>query len=105
MRTQTANFTLGDIVRHHHKQYRGIVIDVDPEFDGPEEWYAASSDSRPPREQPWYSLLVDESEQVAYVAEENLEPDDTEEPVSHPAMAGLIGEFHHGRYTVHQTLN
>lgn len=105
MNTQMAKFALGDIVLHRDHDYRGVVVDVDPEFEGPEEWYRAAADERPERSQPWYSLLVDNSEQVAYVAEENLETDASEEPVHHPAMANLLGELHHGRYTVNQTLN
>ena len=105
MLAQIANFTLGDIVWHRQKHYRGVIVDVDPEFDGPEGWYEAAADQRPPRQQPWYSLLVDNSEQVAYVAEEYLEADRSEEPVHHPAMATFVGELHHGRYTVNQTLN
>ncbi|HKJ70360.1 MAG TPA: heat shock protein HspQ [Gammaproteobacteria bacterium] len=105
MRAQTAHFTLGDIVWHSGNDYRGVIVDVDPEFEGPEDWYADASAQRPQRHQPWYSLLVDNSEHVAYVAEENLEADESEEPVNHPAMASFLGELHHGRYTVHQTLN
>lgn len=105
MHAQTAEFALGDIVWHSQKAYRGVIVDVDPQFEGPEQWYEAAPEERPQRYQPWYSLLVDNSEQVAYVAEEYLEADPSEEPVNHPAMANFLGELHHGRYTVNQTLN
>ena len=105
MHAQTAKFALGDIVWHSQKAYRGVIVDVDAQFEGPEQWYESAPDRRPRRHQPWYSLLVDNSEQVAYVAEENLQTDDSQEPVHHPAMANFLGELHDGRYTVNQTLN
>jgi len=105
MRAETARFTLGEIVRHGRHSYRGVIVDVDPQFEGPEQWYADAPEKRPERHQPWYSLLVDNSEHVAYVAEENLETDNSEEPVHHPALASFLGEMEHGRYTVNQPLN
>jgi heat shock protein HspQ len=105
MRAQTAKFTLGEIVWHGRKYYRGVIVDVDPEFEGPEDWYADAPETRPHRHQPWYSLLVDNSEHVAYVAEENLEADNTEEPVNHPALTSFLGKLEHGRYTVNQPMN
>jgi heat shock protein HspQ len=105
MTWQTAAFTLGDLVWHRQYDYRGVIIDVDPQFEGPEDWYSNGAERRPSRYQPWYSILVDNSEQVAYVAEQNLAEDDSEEPVVHPATASFLGEFRHGRYTVNQILN
>lgn len=103
MHTYLAKFTLGDLVRHDDGEHRGVVVDVDPTFEGPEEW--VQGEESPSVEQPWYSLLLDNSEQMAYVAEEQLEPDDSEEPVNNPATESMLGELHNGRYEVRQTIN
>ena len=32
-------FAIGAIVRHRLYPFRGVVVDVDPEFDNTDEWY------------------------------------------------------------------
>ncbi|MCP4823178.1 MAG: heat shock protein HspQ, partial [Shimia sp.] len=59
-------------------------VDVDGEFEGTEEWYDLVARSRPPKDKPWYHVLVDGSDQTTYVAERHLEADNTCEPVFHP---------------------
>ena len=56
-------FCIGDVVRHRLYPFRGVIVDVDPEFDNTEEWYASiPEDVRPAREQPFYYLLAENSE-------------------------------------------
>lgn len=89
-------FCIGDIVRHRHYPFRGVIVDVDPEFDNTEEWYASiPEDVRPAREQPFYHLLAenDEITYEAYVSEQNLLVDDSDEPIKHP----LIEEIFSGK--------
>ena len=103
-----AKYHLGQVLRHRKHPFRGVVFDVDPEFNNTEEWYASiPEDSRPSREQPFYHLLAenDRSYYVAYVSEQNLLPDETGEPVEHPDLTDLFGEFEDGRYSVHFRLN
>lgn len=103
-----AKYHLGQVLRHRKHPFRGVVFDVDPEFNNTEEWYASiPEDSRPSREQPFYHLLAenDRSYYVAYVSEQNLLPDDTGEPVEHPDLTDLFGEFEGGRYSLHFRLN
>ena len=33
------NFAIGQVVRHKHLDFRGVIFDVDPEFNNTEEWY------------------------------------------------------------------
>jgi heat shock protein HspQ len=68
-----ANFSIGQIVQHRLFNYRGVVIDVDYKFLGTEDWYEQVARSRPPKEQPWYHVLVDNSIHQTYVAERNPE--------------------------------
>ncbi|MFA9460862.1 heat shock protein HspQ [Thiohalorhabdus methylotrophus] len=102
---QAAKFSLGQIVWHLNTEYRGVIVDVDPEFQGEEEWLEGQEETGPNRNQPWYSLLVDDTEQMAYVPEQNLATDDSEVPINNPAMDFFVGEMEDGRYTVQQTLN
>jgi heat shock protein HspQ len=39
-----------------------------------------------------------ESSYVAYVSQQNLVPDDSDEPIDHPAISGLFNDFTDGRY-------
>jgi heat shock protein HspQ len=96
-----ARFSIGDVVRHRLFDFRGVVFDVDPVFANSEEWYEAiPEDIRPDRDQPFYHLLAENAEAsyVAYVSQQNLVGDDSEEPVDHPAIKGMFDAFADGRY-------
>ena len=93
-----AGFFVGQIVRHLRFGYRGVVFDVDPTFQGTDEWYETVARSRPPKDRPWYHVLVDGALHATYVAERHLEPDDTGDPVRHPLVAVLCGDYRNGRY-------
>ena len=96
-----ARFAIGDVVRHRIFDFRGVVFDVDPEFANSDEWYEAIPEAiRPSKEQPFYHLLAEnmETTYVAYVSQQNLVPDESEEPVDHPAIATMFEGFDHGRY-------
>ena len=98
-----ADFAIGEIVRHRMFDFRGVVFDVDPVFANSEEWYEAiPAEIRPPRDQPFYHLLAENSDgsYIAYVSQQNLVPDETEEPVDHPAISGLFDAFADGRYSL-----
>ena len=71
-------FNIGDIVKHRLYQFRGVIVDIDPEFANSEEWYQSiPEDSRPKKDQPFYHLLAENSETFysAYVSQQNLLPD------------------------------
>lgn len=103
-----AKYNLGQVVRHKKHPFRGVVFDIDPEFSNTEEWYDAIPEgSRPSKAQPFYHLLAenDQTYYVAYVSEQNLVPDDTGEPVDHPDLPELFGDFQDGRYPLEYQLN
>src|SRR5437588_1504024 len=88
-----ARFAIGEVVRHRLFDFRGVIFDVDPEFANSEEWYEAIPEAlRPPKQQPFYHLLAEnaESAYVAYVSQQNLLADDSDEPVDHPAIATMF---------------
>jgi len=96
-----ARFAIGDVVRHRIFDFRGVIFDVDPEFANSEEWYEAIPESlRPRKDQPFYHLLAENAETayVAYVSQQNLVRDDSDEPIDHPAIADMFEGLDSGRY-------
>ncbi len=83
----TAQFSVGQLIQHRLFEYRGVIIDVDPSFHGSDSWYQSNARSKPPKERPWYHVLVDGGEMRTYVAERNLEPDGEGGPINHPDVA------------------
>ena len=78
--------------------YRGVIVDVDPVFQGSEEWYEKVALSRPPKDRPWYHVLVDGFGYRTYVAERNLQEDDSGAPVVHPEIDDFFEKFLDGVY-------
>src|SRR5688500_2403637 len=96
-----ARYGIGEVVRHRLLDFRGVIFDVDPEFANSDEWYEAIPEAmRPAKDQPFYHLLAENAEQsyIAYVSQQNLVPDETDEPVDHPAIATMFDGFDEGRY-------
>ena len=98
-------FSVGELVHHRLFDYRGVVVDVDRNFQATEEWYEAVAKSRPPKNRPWYHVLVHESTHSTYVAEQNLEPDDCREPIDHPMLEHCFFKFDNGRYVSNEPVN
>lgn len=108
MQQTRAKYHIGQVVRHRKHPFRGVVFDVDAIFSNTQEWYdAIPEDSRPSKEQPFYHLLAenDNSYYVAYVSEQNLIADYSGEPVEHPDLQDLFGDFEDGRYPLQFQLN
>ena len=101
-----ARFAIGEVVRHRLFDFRGVVFDVDPQFANSEEWYQSiPEDLRPAKDQPYYHLLAENAETnyVAYVSQQNLLLDDSEEPIDHPAIASMFNR-EDGRYRLRPDL-
>ena len=93
MSIQKAKFSIGDVVKHRHFEFRGVIYDVDFEFNNSEEWYQSiPKDVRPRKNQPFYHLLAESNEVTyeAYVSEQNLLVDDSNEPVKHPLIEEIF---------------
>lgn len=98
-----AEFALGEVVRHRFFPFRGVIFDVDPEFANTEEWWEAiPAEVRPRKDQPFYHLLAEneESAYVAYVSQQNLLPDDSGQPVGHPAIGDMFDLADDGSYVL-----
>ena len=101
MAIQKAKFSIGDIVKHKHFEFRGVIYDVDFEFNNSEEWYQSiPKEVRPRKDQPFYHLLAESNEVTyeAYVSEQNLLQDDSEELPRHPDIQNLFSHFENGKF-------
>jgi heat shock protein HspQ len=98
---KTAKFSIGQVVRHRLFPFRGIIFDVDPQFSNSEEWYESiPAEARPRKDQPFYHLFAEnsETEYIAYVSEQNLLEDDSDEPVRHPGIREMFDKRPDGGY-------
>src|SRR5438067_11441730 len=102
-----ARFGIGEVVRHKLFDFRGVIYDVDPVFANSDEWYDAIPEGlRPSKDQPFYHLLAENAEDsyVAYVSQQNLVRDDSDEPVEHPAIATMFDRLEGGQYRLRTEL-
>ena len=94
-----ATFSVDQLVWHRLFHYRGVVFDVDPIFLGSEEWYEEVAKSRPPKDEPWYHVLVHNAVHQTYVAERNLDQDDSGERIKNPGIEAVFSGFDGVRYS------
>ncbi|MFN3352387.1 MAG: heat shock protein HspQ [Brevundimonas sp.] len=68
---RSAKFSLGQIVRQRDQAFIGVVLDVDPAYDGPLDVLGPLQ-----RNQPFYRILAagPDGGFIAYAAEDALEP-------------------------------
>jgi heat shock protein HspQ len=97
-----AKFGIGQKVRHRHFPFRGIIFDVDPVFANTDEWWhSIPEEIRPHKNQPFYHLLAETDASqydVMYVSEQNLLPDENDDPVNHPSLSEVFQVDEDGAY-------
>ncbi len=98
MNSSQVRLRVGQVVHHRLFDYRGVIYDVDPSFQSTDNWYETLAPSRPPKDEPWYHVFIHNVVEAAYVAESDLEPDLTGEPINHRAVAKLFDELRNGFY-------
>lgn len=102
---KAAKYHIGQVVKHKVYPFRGVIFDVDPEFDNSDEWYdSIPEDIRPSKDQPFYHLFAqnDDTEYVAYVSEQNLLEDVSKEPLRHPEIDEVFVKNSDGSYQTKQ---
>ncbi len=104
-RITNAQFSIGQIVRHRLYGYRGVIFDVDAEFSQEEEWYENMAQNRPPKDAPWYHVLVDGADYTTYVAEQNMHAADEIDPIDHPLLTELFTLADTGEYVAREMFN
>ena len=90
-------FAVGQVVHHKRYGYRGVIFDYDPICRADEAWYK-NNQTQPGRDQPWYHVLVHDHQNTTYVAQSNLEPDATGEPIVHPLLERFFDSYVAGFY-------
>lgn len=105
MTAKEVKFFIGQLVHHRLHDYRGVIVDVDSAFALTDEWYRSVARSKPPKDQPWYRILVHDSDEMTYVAERNLDADVTGDPVDHPMLYQFFDDFRDGSYSNSRAVN
>lgn len=100
-KTFVAKYKIGQVARHRVYPVRGVVFDVDPEYAGDD--HAKETiliEGRQPTDQPFYYLLAGDERTpfVAYVSEQNLLPDASDEPLLHPQIDDIFERDASGSY-------
>lgn len=90
-------FDIGQLVCHRRYGYRGVVVAFDLSCRASEQWYR-SNRTQPDQQQPWYHVLVDQSESVTYAAQSSLEADQSQDPIEHPLVEAYFADFAKGVY-------
>lgn len=93
-----ARFGMGQVVVHKQLDCRGVVIDIDPVFLASDAWYANFAQAKPPKDQPWYKMLVHNVLDEIYVPEQDLLADISDEQITHPLLGVYFDEFNNGLY-------
>ena len=94
-----ARFFVGQIVIHNRVRLpgcRGRRRSVS--FSLSEEWYEEVARSRPPKDRPWYHVLVDGAAHTTYVAERHLDPSEDATQIDHPLLGAHFNRFDGQRY-------
>jgi len=100
-----AKFRIGHIVRHKLFDYTGVIFDIDPIFQSSDEWYEQVARSRPPKNKPWYHVLVHTAKHATYVAEQNLDLEENPKVIQHPLINSLFSKFDGKQYHLKSRTN
>ncbi len=104
-REMIAKFAPGQVIQHRGRDYRGVIVDVDPVFYGDGDIAAQAVGENEPLDRPWYHVLVNGHEYVTYVSEASIEADDTGRPVIHPSLTLFFAGFEGNHYVPRRRAN
>lgn len=96
--TRSGHFQLGQIVRHRLFGYLGVIIDVDPQCSPSEVNYQSQTDGASSTDEPWFKLLVHNTDCEGYAAQEDLLPLNNSEGILHPHLRCYFRSFDKGVY-------
>jgi hemimethylated DNA binding protein len=95
------DFRTGDIVASAELNWRGVIVDFDLTCKAPEAWYTAHGLGAS-KDQPWYHIFIDGTQQVGYAAQDRLSMDLSGEKVFHPLVPHFFDKFENGKFTRNQ---
>ncbi|MDP3980567.1 MAG: heat shock protein HspQ [Chlamydiota bacterium] len=87
----------GELVQHKLYGYRAVITAYDQTCLAHEQWYQSNL-SQPPKDQPWYHLLVHGSNHTTYAAQSNLVRDYSTEKIQNPLIKQFFLSFENGKY-------
>lgn len=90
-------FRRGQIVFNALDDYRAVVVDYDMYFLNDEKLYERYP-TKPPKDKPWYYVLIDNQNTVGYVSEEHLEASVNLGEINHPLMEFFFDGFDGEKY-------
>ena len=82
-----------------------LIVDVDADFQGSQDWYDQFTTNEPSKTSPWYHLLIDEESTMAYVSEQNIYVDSSNIEIDHPMVDDVFADYKAGHYLPRQTIN
>ena len=97
MSNATVLYKSGQLVKHKRYGYRGVIVDVDLECLADKGWYQMNQ-TQPDRKQPWYHVLVSDTDQITYPAQSSLIPDESCEKIQHAFLAHFFSGFENSHY-------
>jgi|SRR5690554_65708 len=100
-----AKFAIGQVVTHALYGYKGVIIDADPVFSLSPEWYERMAQSRPAKDQPWYHILVNNSDIQTYVAEHSLVAEYRDLDITNPMVDSFFRTIDQQKYQHQETIN
>ena len=92
-----ALFYPGQVIKHIRYGYRGVIASHDLYCLAEDKWYF-SNRSQPDRNQPWYHILVDGTNQVTYAAEDCLTTAPDVYRIKHPFLEYFFDGYEQGAY-------
>lgn len=105
MSMKRAKFNIGQIVRHSESGYRGVVVDIDPEFSRKHMDIQSKDEPSQFQAEPWYHVLLEEQNMQAYIAEQQLQRDSLGEPINHAYVEEFFSKFDKDHYIARRALN
>ena len=91
------NFGRGSLVKHKEEGYLAVVTDYDMYFINDEEIYD-KNESSPAKDKPWYYVLINKTNAISYIAQENLEAVENPEEIEHPLVDFFFDGFDGDKY-------
>lgn len=102
-----AKFTLGQMVEHKFLAYRGLIVDLDAEFDS--SVLSATNVEAPTEnlDMPWYHILVEGERYAAYIAEDNLQAVTAKHTAGfkHPMLSDFFKKAPTGTIAMRHSIN
>ncbi|PAJ74322.1 DNA-binding protein [Pseudoalteromonas sp. NBT06-2] len=100
-----SKFYIGQIINHIRFNYRGVIVEIDPIFSNSNQWYEQMAVTQPPKNKPWYNVLVDQSSDITYVAQRNLISSENMSQIEHPLLGRYFNKYDGKRYFIKAKLS